>query len=236
MCRKNKKLLGIILLMVISLMQLACLFVDINLRMAEEEATQTAMKATSQASSQSETQSSADPLILPEATPLPEDSPQITLDFTAENRLDLPVYRANLSNPINVDNKGVAPWPASMQAEREDDLQKLGSLQPGTVRQTTTFEGTYDPTTGKLTGTLMHQFFADAQGTTDYLAATTDYRLTCALEAQRVGSSNVLEGVCTGQSTEEYKVPGHSDYNRTENISVIFTISGNLANELLKGP
>lgn len=241
MCRKNKNLHhGFILLIVISLAQLACEANIFNFgpsadRASEDIATQLAIKRASLVPSLAETQSPPDPLIFPETTPLPEDSPQITFNVTAENIMDLPVYRSNISNPINVDNKSIAPWPASMHAERVDDLQKLGSVQPGTVRQTTTFEGTYDPTTGKLTGTLTHQFFTNAQGTTDYLAATTDYRLTCALDVQRMGSSNILEGVCTGQSTEEYKVPGNSDYNRTEKISVIFTISGNLADELLEG-
>jgi hypothetical protein len=238
MRRKTKNIYkGFIFLIVLLLPQLACDFelFALNVERAEQEATQTAMKETSQASSPSETQSSPDPLVLPGSTPMPSDLPQILLNFMAERMMDLPVFRANFSNPISVDNRGISPWPARMQAEREDDLQKLGGLQPGTVRQTTTFEGTYDPASGILTGTLTHQYFVDALGTADYLAATTDYKLTCVLEAQRVDGSDAIEGVCTGQSTEEYKVPGNSDYNRTEDLSVSYDISGTLPTELLKG-
>ena len=174
------------------------------------------------------------PQILPEITTLPANSPQIELKFTAENSMDLPSFRANLSTPISINHKGASPWPAAMQAEREDDYQKLGGLQPGTVRQTTSFEGAYDLATGKLTGTLTHQYFVGAQGTAEYLAFTTDYRLTCNLEAQRVGSSAAIEGLCTGQSTQETIVSGEKDYNRSENKSVNFTVTGSLPEELQK--
>lgn len=183
-----------------------------------------------------EAQTAAAPAEPPPAAALPNGSPQIELKFTAENMRDLPVYRANLSTPINIDQQSAAPWPARMQAQRTDDLQQLGGLQAGTVRQITTFEGTYDPGTGKLTGTLTHQYFSDAQGSADALAATTDYRLTCALEAQRVGDSDTINGVCRGQSTWEYRVPGHSDYNKTENKSVNYTVTGTLPEALRKGP
>jgi hypothetical protein len=84
--------------------------------MAEEEATQTAVIKISQASSSSETQAPPDPGAQPESTPLPAGLPQITLNYTAENVQDLPVYRATLGTPISVDKRyyrptsWVAPW------------------------------------------------------------------------------------------------------------------------------
>lgn len=162
------------------------------------------------------------------------NSSQIALSFTAKNTMDLPTYRSNLSNPIMVERQGASPWPASMRAERQDDYEKLGALQPGIVRQTTTFEGTFDQAAGKLTGTLTHKYSIDAQATKDALAARVNYSLTCTLEAQRVGSSDAIEGVCNGKSTNDHKIPGNSSYDRFQEKSVSYTVSGRLPAELQK--
>ncbi len=199
-------------------------------------ADETALARVTQAAPEEPEVPTAAPMADQESTPVPEGSPEIVLSFSAGNMMDLPGYRANLNTPIGVDQTGSAPWVAAMQADRQDDYQALGGLQPGLVHQKTTFNGFYDPATGKLTGTLEHHYQVDAQGTGDALASQTDYQLTCTLDTQRVGDTNSLEGSCAGQSTENYTVPGYSEYNRSQTKTVTYAVTGTLPEALLAIP
>lgn len=222
-------------MIVISLALFACdleLFA-LNVDRAEQEATQTAIAATAQASSPSQTELPPATLVLPENEPAAEEFPQhehpeIFLNFTADNMMDLPAYRANLSEPIIVDNEGAFLQPAYMEAYREDDVLKLGGIQPGTVRQVTNFDGTYDPATGELKGTLVHEITVSLEATENY-ASETYYIMTCTLTAQRLANSNNIEGVCDGQSTETYTVPENTSSNHKWTKSVHYEVTGTIS-------
>jgi hypothetical protein len=164
------------------------------------------------------------------------DLPRIWFDYSAATPGDLPMYRSALLGGIAVQNSGAAPWKAAMSTSVTRDYQALGALQPGTVAETTTFDGTYDPAQERLQGTIQHDVTITAEATAEYLAHTWTYRLTCQLDAQRVKGTTTIAGTCAGTATETRTVPAETDQNYQKEDAVTLNVSAELSEALWGNP
>lgn len=160
---------------------------------------------------------------------LPAGLPQIWLDYTGP---DKPMYRSALLGAIDVDNTRPVPWPAHMRTHVERDYQSLGALQPGTVKEDSTFEGSYDPKLGLLSGTINHHVVIEALATDEFLAFTHVYHLTCQIEARLDPATNTLQGTCSGQVSEEHVVPAESNHNFSKQSTVSIPVSAPMPDDL----
>ena len=164
------------------------------------------------------------------------DLPRIWFDYSAATPGDLPLYRSALLGGIAVQNSGPSPWTAAMSTAVTRDYQALGGLTPGTVAETTTFDGKYDPAQERLQGTIQHDVTLTAEATAEYLAHTWTYHLTCQLDAQRVKGTTTIAGTCTGPATEINTVPAETTQNYQKEETVTLNVSAELPEALWSNP
>lgn len=168
-----------------------------------------------------------------EATPVdPDEFFLLTFTFSAADMQDLPLYRATLGNPFKAYKDNTGLWLVTQTANRTDDLQATGGIQPGSVEQNSAFNGVYNPITGILTGKLTHYYYVHQLPTEDYLESQANSTLNCEMSLVQVEGTNTLQGTCTGSLIWVYEVPGHSDHNSSTNKQITYQVSTELPEEM----